>query len=184
MQTGSGGNATIAWFYFDLAALEEQSPADILGLVLKQVVGGLTEVLERIDKAFRGREKVVGGYGLLLSEIVQSLQDISISRCIFICIDALDECEAGDRLKLLDILNKILTNSARSRLFLTGRPHTRGEVEKHLGSRATIRSIIPAKNYIITFLRARLKKDTMRDAMDESLEEETVHNIPEMVSET
>ena len=61
---------------------------------------------------------------------------------------------------------------------------TRGEVEKHLGSRATIRSIIPTKNDIITFLRARLKKDTMRDAMDESLEEETVHNIPEMVSET
>ena len=177
------GNVAIAWFYFDFAVPEEQSPAEILGLVLKQVVGGLTEVPERLVKAFRNRDKVVGGYGLPLSEIVQSLQDISTPRCIFICIDALDECEAGDRMKLLDILNQILANSPHSRLFLTGRPHTRAEVEKHLASRATTRSITPTKSDIITLLRAKLKEDTMRDAMDESLEEEIMKNIQEMGSE-
>ena len=178
-----GENAAVACFYFDFASREEQSLAAILGSVLKQVVGGLTEVPERIAKAFRNRGNVGGGQRLSLSEIVQSLQDISTSQCILICIDALDECEAGYRVKLLDLLNKILANSPHSRLFLTGRPHTRAEVEKHLASRAATRSITPTKNDIITLLRAKMKKDTMRDAMDESLEEEIVKNIQEMGSE-
>ena len=35
-------NAAVAFFYFDFADPEEQSPNAILGSVLKQVVGGLT----------------------------------------------------------------------------------------------------------------------------------------------
>ena len=37
-------NATVACFYFDFATQEEQSLAEILGSLLKQVVGGLNEV--------------------------------------------------------------------------------------------------------------------------------------------
>ena len=40
--------AAVACFYFDFVAQEEQSPAAILGSVLKQVVGGLEEISERI----------------------------------------------------------------------------------------------------------------------------------------
>ena len=65
-----GENAAVACFYFDFASQEEQSPAAILGSVLKQVVGGLGEVPERIVKAFREREKVIGGQRLSLEEIV------------------------------------------------------------------------------------------------------------------
>ena len=124
-----GENAAVACFYFDFAAQEEQSPAAILGSVLKQVVGGLDEVPERIAKAFRDQEKVIGGQRLALSEIVEFLQDISSSRCTFICIDALDEYPAEHRAKLLDSLNQILQNSPGARIFLTGRPHIRAEVE-------------------------------------------------------
>ena len=72
-----GGNAAVACFYFDFAAREEQLPAEVLGSVLKQVVGGLNEVPERIVKAFRNREKVIGGQRLSLEEIVDFMQDIS-----------------------------------------------------------------------------------------------------------
>ena len=126
-------NATVACFYFVFAAQEEQSPAAILGSVLKQIVGGLDGVPEKIVKAFRDREKVIGGQGLALPEIVEFLQDISSSRCTSICIDALDECPAGHRVKLLDSLNQILQKSMGARIFLTGRPHIRAEVDKHLG---------------------------------------------------
>ena len=177
------GNAAVACFYFDFAALGEQSPTAILGSILQQVVGGLDVVPENLVKSFRGRKKVISGQGLSLSEIVEFLQDISSSRSTFICLDALDECGAGQRVGLLDSLNQILQKSPSARIFLTGRPHIRGEVEKHLGGRAVTRSITPTKNDIIIFLRAKLKVDTMPDAMDESLEEEIIRNIPETASE-
>ena len=178
-----GGDAAVACIYFDFAAQEEQSPAAVLGAVLKQVVSGLDEVPERIVKAFRGREKVIGGQRLVLAEIVECLQDISSSRCTFICVDALDECPPGHLVKLLDSLNQILQRSPGARIFLTGRPHIRGEVKKHLAGRAATRSITPTKGDIVIFLRAKLKEDTMPDAMDESLEEEIMKNIPETISE-
>jgi len=182
-QQAVGENVGVACFYFDFTAQEEQSPAAILGSVLRQVVGGLGEVPERIIKAFRDRENVIDGQRLTLPEIVEFLQDISSSRCTSICIDALDECPAGNRVKLLDSLNQILQKSPGARIFLTGRPHIQGEVNKHLPGRATTRSIIPTRNDIIIFLRAKLRGDTMPDAMDEGLEEEIVQKIPEIVSE-
>ena len=177
------GNAVVACFYFDFAASEEQSPVAILGSILQQVVGGLDQVPEKIVKSFRDRMKVIGGQKLALSEIVEFLQDISSSQLTFICMDALDECPAGQRMELLDSLSQILHKSPGARLFLTGRSHIRGEVEKYLGGRAVIRSIKSTKNDIIIFLRARLKADTMPEAMDESLEEEIIRNIPQTVSE-
>ena len=62
------GNAAVACFYFDFADQEEQSPTAILGSVLKQVVGGMDEVPERIVEAFRNRERVIGGQRLSLEE--------------------------------------------------------------------------------------------------------------------
>ena len=176
------GNAAVACFYFDFAA-QEQSPVAVLGSVLKQVVGGLGQVPERIVEAFRDRGKVIGGKRLALSQTVEFLQDISSSRSTFICIDALDECPPGHRIKLLDFLNQILQMSPGAQIFITGRPHIMGEVENHLGPRAATRSITPSKNDIIAFLREKLKEDTIPDAMDESLEEEIIRTIPETVSE-
>ena len=176
-------NAAVACFYFDFATHEEQSPAAILGSVLRQVVGGLEEIPGSIVKAYREREKVIGGQSLTLAEIVEFLQDISSSRRTFICIDALDECPPAHRVRLLGSLNQILQKSSGGRIFLTGRPHIWGEIDKHLGRRAQTRSISPTKDDIIVFLRAKLEEDTIPDAMDESLEEEIIKNIPETVSE-
>ena len=155
----------------------------VLGSVLKQIIGGLDQVPEEIVKAFRDGGRVVGGPKLVLSEIMEFLQNITSSRPTFIFIDALDECQAGHRLKILDSFNQILQRSPGARLFLTGRPHIRSEVEKHLAGKAATRSITPAKNDIITFLRAKLGEDTMPDAMDESLEDEIIQNLPGAVSE-
>ena len=175
--------AAVACYYFDFATHEEQSPAAILGSVLKHVVGGLDQVPEKIVKAFQDRGKVIGGQSLMLAEIMGFLQDISSSRRTFICIDALDECPPAHRMNLLGSLNRILQSSPGARIFLTGRPHIRDDIDKHLAGRATTISIIPAKGDIVIFLRAKLKEDAIPDAMDETLEEEIVKNIPETVSE-
>ena len=175
-------NASVACFYFDFAAQEGQSPDAILGSVLKQVVSGLDEVPERIVKDFRGRGRVVSSQKLVRSEIMEYLKDILSSRPTFICIDALDEYPDIHRVELLDLLNQILEKAPATQLFLTGRPQIRSEVEEHLEGKAVTRPITATKDDIVTFLRAKLKEDTMPEAMNNSLEDEIIQKIPETVS--
>ena len=176
-------NASVACFYFDFAVQEGQSPDTILSSVLKQVVSGLDEVPERIVKAFRHRGRVVSSQKLARSEIMEYLKDIVSSRPTFVCIDALDEYPDRHRVELLNLLKQILEKAPGTRLFLTGRPQIRSEVEEHLAGKAATRPITAAKNDIVTFLRAKLKEDTMPEAMNKSLEDAIIQKIPETVSE-
>ena len=178
-----GQNAAVACFYLDFAAQKEQSPTDILSSLLKQVVGRLEKVPEKIVEAFRGEGGVIGGRKLELGEIVEMLQDISSSRRTFICVDALDECVAECRVKLLNSLKRVLHRSPNTRIFLAGRLHIRDEVEKTLDGRVVAVSVAPTKDDIIEFLRAMLGEDTIPDAMNKSLEEDIMKTIPETVSE-
>ena len=160
----------------------EQSPTSTMGSLLKQVVGGLKKIPAKIAKAFRDQKNIIGGRKLGLGDIVEMLQDISASRPTFICIDALDECMAEYQVEVLDSLKQILNKSPSTRIFLAGRLQIRDEVEKHLAGRVVSVSIVPAKDDIVRFLRAKLKKDATPDAMDKSLEEDIIKNIPETVS--
>ena len=176
-------NAAVVCFYLDSTAQKDQSPAAILGSVLKQIVGGLDEVPTGIAEAFREREGVISGQKLVLPKIVEFLRSILSSRRTFICIDALDQCQAQHRVELLNSLNEILQGSPDARIFLTGRPHIRHEVQKHLTGRVATKSITPIGDDIVRFLRARLEEDTMQDAMDESLEGEIIQSIKTKFSE-
>ena len=76
-----GQGATVAGFYFDYAAQKEQSPASMLGAMLKQVVSGLGEVPEEISRAYEVQKQVIGGRGPQLADIVKMLQNtVSIKR--------------------------------------------------------------------------------------------------------
>ena len=46
-----GQNGTVACFYFDFAIKNEQSPVNMLGSLLKQLVFGLQEIPEDISEA-------------------------------------------------------------------------------------------------------------------------------------
>ena len=178
-----GQDVAVACFYLDFAAQNEQSPTSILGSLLKQVVCGLEEIPAKIAQTFRDQKMVIGGRNLGLDEIVELLQDITSLRLTFICIDALDECRAKYRAKLLDSLKRILHKSPSARIFLAGRLHIRGEVEKRLAGRVAVVLVAPAKDDIIRFLRAKLKEDITPDAMDKNLEKDIIMTIYEKVSE-
>ena len=179
----SGRNAVVACFYLDFAARKEQSPATVLSSLLKQLVGGLENIPSKIVEAFRDQKTTTGGRRLELGQVVEMLQDISSSRPTFICVDALDECIAEYRARLLDSLQQILRKSPTTWIFLAGRMHIRDEVEKHFAGMVTAVLITPTKDDIMRFLRAKLKEDTTPEAMDKSLEEDIIRNIPEMASE-
>ena len=177
-------NASVACFYFDFAAQKEQTTTNILGALLKQLVCGLEKTPEEISRAYREQRSTVGGWGPLPFDIVKMLQTASSKKPTFICIDALDECVAGHWVKLLDSLNQILEKSPGTRIFVTGRPHIRPEIERCLAGRVKSLSISPKRDDIIRYLHSRLHKDTARDAIDSNLEEDILKKLPEDVSET
>ena len=177
-------NIAVACFYVDFAAREEQSPTNMLGSLLKQIVGGMDRIPDEMSRTFQDHKKVIGGRGLRVPEIVKLLQDFTSLQPTFICIDAVDECVEKYRPEVLDSLRQILEKSPNTRIFLTGRWHIRGEIERHLGSRAATLSITPNNDDIMGYIRIRLSKDTALDAMDSSLESEIIKSITENIPET
>jgi len=178
-----GQDVAVACFYFDFAVQKEQSPTSVLGALLKQVIGGLDEVPREIARAYENQRKFIGGRGPRLSDIVKMLQTTTSERRTFICIDALDECMAGNQAKLLSSLSQILEKSPGTRIFVTGRPHIEAEIGKRLAGRVTSVSITPRRDDIISYLRARLDEDTTPGAMDISLEADILKKIPDDISE-
>ena len=176
-------NNAVTCFYFDFAARKEQSAMSVLGSFLKQVVSGMEKIPEGILQAFQEQKKAIGGRAPQLPDIVKMLQAITFSQRTFMCIDALDECAAVHRIKILDSLKQILEKSPGTRIFVTGRPHIRAEIEKRLSGLVISMSIGPSKDDITRYLRARLSEDETPDAMDESLEADILEKIPENLSE-
>ena len=179
----SGRRAAVSCFYFDFAAQKEQSPTSIMGALLKQVVSGLKEIPDEIAQTYEDHQKVIDGRGLKLIDIVKMLQTTTSEKPTFICIDALDECMAGYRVKVLDSLDQILRRSPGTRVFVTGRPQIQAEVEKRLSRRVRTLRITPRRHDIIGYLQNRLDEDTKPDEMDDSLKADILKKIPEDVSE-
>ena len=175
-----GQSVAVACFYFDFAAEKEQSAKSMLGALLKQVVGGLEEVPGEIVKAYENQKKIIGGRAPQLSDIVKMLQSTTSDKRTFICIDALDECAAENRIKLLNSLNKILQKSPDTRIFVTGRPHISDEIGKRLSGRVKTVRITPRRGDIIRYLHSRLDEDTVPDAMDSSLEADILKKFPKI----
>ena len=155
----------------------------MLGAVLRQVVSGLEEIPEEIVKAYEDHKKVIDGRGLQLADIAKMLSTTASEKPTFICIDAVDECVAGYRVKIFDSLNQILQRSPGTRVFVTGRPHIKAEVWKRLPGRALVLRIAPQRHDIISFLNSRLDEDATPDAMDDSLKVDILEKIPRDISE-
>ena len=178
-----GRNSTVACFYFDSAAQEEQSPTRMLGSLLKQLVFGLAEIPEEVSKAYEYRKNSIGGQGPQISSIVKMLQTTSARKPTFIFIDALDECATEHRVMLLDSLGQLLQMSPDTRIFVTGRPHIQPEIDRHLAGKVTNLSISPKRDDIVPYLRSKLAADIIPDAMDNTLEADILEKIPSDISE-
>jgi len=182
--TAGERNVAVSCFYVDFAAREEQTPTNILGSLLKQIVGGLEKVPDEISQTFQDYKKMIGGRGLRVAEIVKMLQTVASLKPTFICVDALDECAESHRPEVLDSLRQILEKSPKTRIFLTGRQHICGEIETHLGGRAAVLSIKPKGDDIVGYVQMRLSKDTSLRANDSSLEDEIIKSVTENIPET
>ena len=178
----SGQNTAVSCFYLDFAARKEQCATNVLGSLLKQMVGGMERVPEEIWRAFQQETTTIGGRKPQLISIVQMLQHIASSRRTVICIDGLDECSGVQRVRLLDSLKQILEKSPRTRIFATGRPYIRAEIDKRLAGYVKSVFISPTRKDITGYLRMKLYEDETPDAMDESLEADILEEVPQDLS--
>ena len=178
-----GQYMSVTCFYFDFAARKEQTATSMLGSLLKQMVNRAGGVPEDIWRALREQREAISGRRPQLHDIVKILQLVTSSQRTFMVIDALDECTALQRFRLFDSLEEILEKSSGARIFVTGRPHIRSEIEIRLAGRVTSISVGPASDDIVRFLRSRLSEDETPDAMDDNLRAEILKKIPRSISD-
>jgi len=150
----------------------------MLGSLVKQLLDGLDAIPVEVAQIFQGQKRVIGGRKPHLPDIVKMCAAVSSLQRTFICADALDECVPKHQLEVLGALRQILQASSNARMFVTGRPHIRGVVERELGERTMSVSIKPRDDDIVTYLRARLRKDTTPEVMNSGLEDDIIKSIP------
>ena len=173
----------MACIYCDFHEHKSQSTTGVLAALLKQVVADVEVIPEEIKEAFERARRKVDGRALRLPEIhLMLIKSISSLRREFICIDALDEFPAKHRPELWNSLQNIVRECPNVRLFITGRPHIRGEIKTYFHGYPDLPAIKPAKQDIRGYVTMRLKRDPQPDAMDRELEADILTMIPDKAS--
>ena len=177
-----GKDVAVVGLYCDFHSQQEQSTTNMLGAMLKQLVsrGGTPEYTR---KAFRDAQKEFSDQCLQLPDMVVMLKKtITPLPRLFICIDALDECNAKHRRELIESLREIVRVSPGTRVFLTGRPHVDEEIMGCFGKALRI-PLGPTHSDIMDYLEMRLNGDTDPRAMDDELRADIKKIILKKISE-
>ena len=183
LSNGVGGDgAAVAYVYCDFTTRNMQSTSAVLGSVLRQVVGALAEIPDGVQQAFERAKTQADGCGLRLPEILDMLTKFlpSLKRA-FICIDALDEFPTKQRAQLWKSLQGVVRGCPNTRLFLTGRPQIRTEVEDYFPGEADMVTIIPTDEDIKRYIEERLEEDLDKSTIDEELQADIRSVIPKKV---
>ena len=171
----------MAWLYCDYLSQQEQTVVNMMGAILKQLVAG-REIPKDIREAFQAAKKV-GGRRPLFSDLMRMLR-IAIASLpqIFICVDALDEFLPRNLLELLELLRDIVQESPAMRIFLTGRPHIREDIQRYF-PKVIVMPISPNTEDIRNYLEMRLGRDPEPEAMSNGLRADIVTAILENISD-
>ena len=172
----------ITCLYCDYFAQQEQSTANMMGAILKQLVGR-GEMPEDVRQAFEDNKKDVGGRRLLHDDLMRILK-ITIASLpqVFICIDALDEFLPKNLPTLLKSLRDIIQEFPTTRIFLTGRPHVKEAVQAYFAGAVEI-PISPNTDDVRNYLQMKLAGDEEPVAMDDLLRADIVKAILDKVSD-
>ena len=175
-------NIAVAGLYCDFVSQQEQTITNIMGAILKQLVGKVG-IPSYLREAFEEGKAEFGGRGLRLAGLMGMLRTViaSLSQ-VFICVDALDECLPKCLPELFKSLRDIVRDSPSTRIFLTGRPHVRGDIQKCF-AKAVVIPISPNPNDIRNYVEMKLRKDADPEAMNNDLWADIVRVILENMSD-
>jgi len=176
-----GESAFVIYLYCNFQNEKSQVTAHMLGSLLKQAVGGLDVIPEKIDRKVKQGSNC---RGLSVSGILRLLQAALRSHGrTFICVDALDECGTEQLPEFLRSLHSLVTGSPNVRLFMTGRPHIEAGLGEHYGGALQTIRFKPAKGDIREYLGVKLRDDEFLQEMDSELRKGIMEEIPEKISE-
>ena len=177
-------NTPVVCFYCDYQSQKMQTPENVVGALVKQVVRGLEDVPTEIAAAFQEAKKQVGGRGLRIPEALELLKAAvaSFGR-VFICIDALDEFSEKHLPKLLRPLHAISRSCPGIRFFFTGRPHIEIEIGKYFSQSARCLQVKPAREDIMRYVEMMLDEDSIGEAMNSDLQAEIMSRVSETISD-
>ena len=175
---GREKNIAVAGFYCDNLAQQEQTVVNIVGAILKQLVGG-REILDDMREAFQEGKKEVWGRRPRLADLTRMLKTAIVSLPqVFICIDGLDECLPKVLPKLLESLSEIVRGSPTTRIYLTGRPHVTEAIQRYFTMAVAI-PISPNQSDIRNYLEMRIDRDDKPEAMNNGLRADIIRTILE-----
>ena len=103
-------------------------------------------------------------------------------RQVFICIDALDECLPKHLPELLKSLRDIVRESPTTRIFLTGRPHVKENIQRYFAT-AVVIPISPHRDDVRYYLQMKLDRDEEPEAMNDCLRADIVKTIVDKMSD-
>ena len=83
---------------------------------------------------------------------------------------------------ILESLRQIVQDSLDTRIFVTGRSHVCGEVERKLGQAANFVLIEPTGDGIVKYLREKMRNDTTPELMSSALEADIMEWVPKICS--
>ena len=174
-------NIAVAGLYCDFLCQQEQTTTNIMGAILKQLAGR-GGIPDHLREAFQKAKMEFGGRAPRLANLIGMLKRViaSLPR-VFICLDALDECLPKYVPELLESLRDIVRESSKTRIFLTGRPHVREDVERYF-SKAVVIPISPNPDDIRNYVEMRLDRDMEPEAMSKDLRVDIVKAILEKIS--
>jgi len=103
----------------------------------------------------------------------------------YLYVGAVDEVFPQHRLGFLRALRQILQGAPNVRLFLTGRPYIRAELDMHLTERALAIHIVTDQGDITRYLNQRIDDDNDQDPglMTDDLKNNTMKTMLERASE-
>ena len=170
--------------YCDYQAQKDQSAANIIGSLLSQVALRTMRTRVDIQSVFELKER--GDRALRLPDMLKLFAKTvnSIER-VYICLDAVDELLPQSRAELLRALRQIIQDAPNIRLFLTGRPHIRGELDKHLTKGSYILRIVADQGDIARYVSQMMDIDDDRDPdlMTDDLKHGILNTMLEKASE-
>jgi hypothetical protein len=164
----------IAFFYFDYRDQDNQSAADIVASMLKQLASLKSPLPRSVVEFHKQFEKQRDRPRLkdLETTLLLACREF---RQTFIIIDALDECDAGKHRKdFLQVLKGL--EKASVKLFITSRPHP-DDIKRNLGTFPQI-TIEASDSDIRKYFTEMIDQDDAAvDLVDEHLKQEIVRDI-------
>ena len=172
----------VTCLYCDFLAQQEQTTTNMIGAILRQLVGR-GDIPIYLREAFQEGKKEIGGREPLLADLMGILKIVIASLPqVFICIDALDECLPKHLQELLKSLRELVRDFPRTRIFFTGRPPVKEDIQRYFPKLVVI-PISPNTEDIRNYIKMGLEGDTDPQAMSDDLRVDVMKIILDTISD-